>query len=68
MPRRGNKTAIMVWLCDTCKVQTGQTYLNTANHGSKKLERNRYCSKCRKHTPQYTRPEKSGSLGLARNK
>jgi len=67
MPRRGNKTVVSVWVCDACKKQTGTTYLNTATHG-KKLERKRFCQHERTHTEQFTRPEKSGSLGLARNK
>lgn len=67
MSRRGNKVQVSVWNCPDCGGQVGQTYVNTAKHG-KKLERKRFCSKCRKHTKQFTKPEKSGSLGLARNK
>ena len=66
MPRRGTKVQVSVYVCQPCKKQAGTTYLNKAT--TPKLERNRYCPQCRKHTPQVTRGEKSGSLGLARNK
>ncbi len=67
MPRGGNKVIASVWICSECGVQAGQTYLNKANNP--KIEnRKRFCAKCRKHTPQSTKAERSGSLGLARNK
>ncbi|MFH1375766.1 MAG: hypothetical protein ABIH35_03800 [Patescibacteria group bacterium] len=67
MPRGGTKITASVWICSECGVQTGQTYLNKANN-SKIENRKRFCAKCRKHTKQATKAEKSGSLGLARNK
>lgn len=66
MPRGGNKIIVVVWYCTACKGQAGHTRLNKANHP--KLERKRFCADCRAHTKQITKPEKSGSLGLARNK
>jgi ribosomal protein L33 len=66
MARRGNKVQVSVWICADCKGQSGHTYLNKANNP--KLERKRFCSVCRKHVVHSTKAEKSGSLGLARNK
>ena len=70
MPRRGNKTQVVVWVDAETGIQVAgkrATYLNTATHG-KVIERRKYHPKLRKHVIMKTRLEKSGSLGLARNK
>jgi hypothetical protein len=68
MSRGGNKVQASQWICSVCKKQVeSATSINKAT--TPKIEnRNRYCKWCRKHTPQNTKAEKSGSLGLARNK
>ncbi|MFH0834620.1 MAG: hypothetical protein V2A63_04540 [Patescibacteria group bacterium] len=68
MSRGGNKAQASQWICDECGKQVDSaTIINKANNA--KIEnRKRYCKHCRKHTKQHTKAEKSGSLGLARNK
>ena len=68
MPRKKDKYTVMVWVCTEDGGQLpGGLYLNTRKHG-KRIERRKYNPRLRKHTMHFTRPEKSGSLGLARNK
>ncbi|MFA6457875.1 MAG: hypothetical protein WCV72_00610 [Patescibacteria group bacterium] len=68
MSRGGTKAQASQWICSVCGKQVDSaTIINKAT--TPKIEgRNRYCKHCRKHTPQNTKAEKSGSLGLARNK
>lgn len=67
MSRGGNKCQASVWICDECKKQVDrQTIINKANNP--KIELRAFCKWCRKHTKQHTKAEKSGSLGLKRNK
>lgn len=68
MPRGGNKVQNSQWVCTDCGKQVDSpTAINKANN-PKIEDRSRYCKHCRKHTKQNTKAEKSGSLGLARNK
>lgn len=68
MSRGGNKAQASQWICTECGKQVDSaTILNKSNH-PKIEDRKRYCKHCRKHTSQHTKAEKSGSLGLARNK
>lgn len=69
MSRKDKNYSIAVWVCseDGMQIPGKGLYLNTKKFG-KKIERMRYNPRLRRRTKQYTRLEKSGSLGLARNK